>query len=94
MTLWNSHYIRHSNHGVIPGRPDVLFYTQESFGEEIDVVKFNQVKTTIQTNLPEIEENQVKDYITYISNELGLSTPRTFNEAKINYFCTIDAIEY
>ena len=80
LTLWNSHHIRHSNHWVIPGRPDVLFNTHESFGEEIDAVKFNQVKTTIQANLPEIEKNQVKDYITYISNELGLVTPLTWGK--------------
>ena len=90
---WNSHYIRASQYNEVYGRPDYLYSVNTNNGFDIDVLKFNEIKTLVNENFPSEEDDLIKEYLEYLSTEMDLRKPKTFLEAKYNYLRTIEIIE-
>ena len=65
---WNSHYIRRSHHGTVPGIPDILFFLPGNTGAvdclvPVSSTKIQQVEPQC---LMEEEENVFKEYFEYL----------------------------
>ena len=84
--LWNNHYIRVSPHGQISGRPNELYYYPElhNFDDQsfpLDPGDFQELNSYLTDNENQ-EGDQFKRYYSYISGELGVLKPKTWDEAK------------
>ena len=84
-SLWNSHRIRRSRFGTIPGRPDVLYYLpRRSGGEEnlklpIPSEEIERMKN--QHTQVNAEQNEYEEYFQCAQTELSIPTPNSANEA-------------
>lgn len=81
---WNSHRIRKSRHGTVPGRPDSLFYLPEHHG-----AVGNLLSTVSQTEFDNVSEhvvqmnyfNEYQDYFDYARRAVGINLPSDWQEA-------------
>ena len=80
---WNTHVIRKSRFNSVAGRPDSIYYLPESYGgmdmkSEVDEWKIRNASEEI--NSPE-EENEYTEYFDYVTSELGMNAPKTWEDA-------------
>ena len=81
---WNTHRIRKSRNGTVPGVPDVLYYLPESRGGESDLLSCVPEDKIgyVQNHLIEREEeNDHFEYFYYVMDVLGLKRPTDWQEA-------------
>ena len=84
---WNTHRIRRSKHGTVPGVPDILFFLPQRSGAidcKVDVT--NEQITEIQNNaqvqlIEEEDQNILQDYFHYVMDNEDLQYPSNHAEA-------------
>ena len=87
---WNTHRIRNSSHGTVPGRPDELFFLPELHGGE-DGLLLHMDETSLDflseelLNYPDEEENIHREYFDYAVHAHNLETPKTWQDAENMY---------
>ena len=74
---WNTHYLRKSHHGTVPGRPHELFYLPENSGFEdfrcpITEQQFDDMAVYCTTDE---DENIFEEYFNYVLESLNLHRP-------------------
>ena len=74
---WNSHYIRRSGHGTVPGVPDIMFYLPEQSGAVDCLVPVSQTQMNEMENLydTELEDNIYYEYFEYAMEHEGWEYP-------------------
>ena len=83
---WNTHRIRRSRHGTVPGVPDVLYFLPETSGRsdckvEVTDKKIAGVDTYSQNmNIPPPDINEYEEYSTYVLENERLFLPTNFEE--------------
>ena len=83
---WNTHRIRRSRHGTVPGVPDVLYFLPETSGRseckvEVTDEKIAEVETYSQNmNIPPPDVNEYQEYFTYVLENEGLFLPTNVEE--------------
>jgi hypothetical protein len=87
---WNTHYIRHSRHDTISGRPDELYSIPEYHGGEDDLLvpvtndKINETRGHL-TSTNEEPANVYRDYFQHIVDISNLQIPSMWTEAEALY---------
>ena len=76
-SLWNSHRIRRSRFGTIPGRPDVLYYLPRRSGGEENLklpIPSEEIERMLnQHTQVNDEKNEYEEYFQYAQTELSIS---------------------
>ena len=96
---WNTHRIRRSGHGTVPGVPDVLFYLPDR-SSAVDckwVVQSRNIDEMEQHLNVENNDNEAhiyQEYFHYVMNHQGLQLPSSIEEAfnlfqKLKSLCKI-----
>ena len=85
---WNTHYIRHSRHNTVRGRPDSLFFLPEYHGAVNNLltrVAPNELECVSQQTIAEQFCNEYQEYFDYVSQGLNIAAPTTWKEAFQQY---------
>ena len=82
---WNSHYIRHSRHNTIAGKPDVLYHLPESVGAESHIKPVTELQVEDMSQYCEDAQEVANDYQEYFihvcDNEIRISSPTNWRES-------------
>ena len=81
---WNCHRIRRSRFGMVPGRPDVLYYLPDiSGGASNQKLHVTEQKIIVVSEYIATESNptnECQEYFEYVVRSLQLEMPETVNK--------------
>ena len=93
---WNTHYIRHSRHNTVRGRPDSLFFLPEYHGATNNLllsITPNEMECVSQQVIVQQDSNEYQEYFDYARQGLNISAPNTWKEASELYEKLTDIAE-